>query len=326
MNPHRRISSLAVAGIFGVAALAPMSALAQATYPNKPIRIVVPFPAGTSPDVVARLFADRMAQGLGQPLMIDNRVGAAGMIAAENVARSAPDGYSLLWSVNSLSAFNPHLYAKLPYDALKDFAPVSQVVKVPYFLIARTTLEANNAGELAAYTRTRPGQLNWASSGVGTGPHVVMEYLSSMSGLKGTHVPFKTTGLAEIMSGQMDYSFEASTTAVGAIKSGRVKALGISSSARSPILPDVPAIGESVNGFEAEGWQGVLAPAGTPRPIIEKLNAELVRVANLPEIQQRLKDMVLTPLGTPVADFERLYRDDYEKWGKVIRSANIRVE
>ena len=299
-------------------------AMAQ-TWPARPVRVLVPFPAGSSPDVTLRIVAPRLAEALGQPVVVENRGGAAGIIGAEIVARAAPDGYTLLYPVNSVICANEHLYSKLPYDPLKSFVPVTMTVSFGYVLLARTTFPVNDLRSLIAMARAEPGKLNFGSAGLGAGNHVVMEMLLDMTGTRMVHIPNRDSAVS-VASGESDISMVPSTTAIPLVRGGRTKAFGVTLPARLAALPDVPAIGEVVPGYAADAWHGFLAPAGTPTAVVDRIAFEVGQILRVPEVAQRLRDIGLEPVGDSPAHFAATVRADYDKWGKAIRSAGIRLD
>ena len=307
-----------------VLALAAGAASAQA-WPSRPVRFVVPFVAGSSPDVTARMIAPKLSDALGQPVIVENRGGAAGIIGAELVAKAAPDGYTLLYPVNSVICANQHLYSKLPYDALKSFVPVTMTVNFGYVLLARSNFPANDLKGLIAMAKAEPGKLNFGSAGLGAGNHVVMEMLLDMTGTKMVHIPHRDSATS-VVTGDSDVSMVPATTAIPLIRGGKTKGFGVTLPKRLAALPDMPAIGEIVPGYSADAWHGLLAPAGTPMPIVERLAAETAKVINHPDINKRLMDIGLTPIGDTPAQFAATVKSDFEKWGKAIRAANIKLD
>jgi tripartite-type tricarboxylate transporter receptor subunit TctC len=299
---------------------------AQGRWPEKPIRIVVPFAAGVSPDVVARIVGEPLGRALGQPVVIDNRAGAAGIIGAEIAAKSPADGYTLFMTVNSIMGINPNVYTKLPYDTFRDFAPVTQVALVPYVLITGPNQPDRSLKDLLARARAKPGSVDYGSLGVGSGPHVVMEMMNNMAGVQMVHVPYKGSPLADVMAGQMPLAFEPATTAVPLVKSGKLRALAVTSPKRSPSLPDVPAVAELLPGYDGDGWQGFYVPAGTPKEIVERYNAEIVKVLKLPEVQRKLVELGLQPVGSSVEAFAKVSRQEFEKWGRIAKANHIRID
>jgi tripartite-type tricarboxylate transporter receptor subunit TctC len=307
---------------FACAAFVAISASAQL---QRPIRFIVPFAAGSSPDVTARLIAPRLSEALGQPVLVENRGGAAGIIGAEAVAKSAPDGHTLLYPVNSVICANPHLYAKLPYDALKGFVPVTMTVNFGYVLLARSNFPANDLAGLIALARAEPGKYNFGSGGVGVGNHVSMELLLSLTNMKMVHIPHRDSAVS-VMMGDSDVSLVPYTTAVPLVRGGKTKALGVSLAKRLDALPEVAAIAEIVPGYVADAWHGLLAPAGTPMPMVERLASAVAKVLQMPEVRTRLIDLGLEPIGSTPAEFAASVQADYDKWGRVIRAANIKLE
>jgi len=314
---------LAIAAMLLAAALT-APALAQ-SWPTRPLRFVVPFAAGSSPDVTARLIATRLTESLGQAVLVENRGGAAGIIGAELVAKAAPDGYTMLYPVNSVICANQHLYAKLPYDALKSFVPVTMTVNFGYVLLARANFPANDLKGLIALAKAEPGKLNFGSGGVGVGNHIVMEMLLGLTGTKMVHIPHRDSAVSVVM-GDSDVSMVPATTAIPLIRGGKTKGFGVTLPGRLATLPDVPAIGEIVPGYSADAWHGILAPAGTPQPIVERLAAETAKVLAISDVRARLLDLGLTPIGDTPAQFAVTVKSDFDKWGAAIRAANIKLE
>ncbi len=311
-------AALLLAGWFALPAFAQ-------SWPARPVRFIVPFAAGSSPDVTARLVASRLTELLGQTVLVENRGGAAGIIGAELVAKSAPDGYTMLYPVNSVICANQHLYPKLPYDALRSFVPVTMTVNFGYVLLARVNFPANDLQGLIAMAKAEPGKLNFGSGGVGVGNHIVMEMLLGMTGTKMVHIPHRDSAVSVVM-GDSDVSMVPATTAIPLIRGGKTKGFGVSLPQRLAILPDVPAIGEIVPGYSADAWHGILAPAGTPQAIVERIAAETAKVLAIPEVRTRLMDLGLTPIGDTPAQFAATVKSDFDKWGAAIRAANIKLE
>ena len=302
-------------------------ALAQG-YPSKPVRIVVPSSAAGGTDIVARIISPRLSERLGQQIIIDNRPGAGTMIGIEVAARSPADGYTLLMAPSTL-AINPAIYKKVPYDALRDFAPITQTVSSGAILVVHPSVPVKTVKELIAFTRARQGQLNYASAGAGTYPHMSMELFLSMAGLKMVHIPYKGTGPAmiDMLAGHVAVMSATILTGMPQIRSGRLRGLGITSAARSPIVPDIPTIAEAgVPGYEAVQWYGALAPAQTPKEIVARLHAEITRVLQMPDVKQRFAGDGADPVGSTPEEFGRYIRDETVKWAKVARSAGIKPE
>jgi tripartite-type tricarboxylate transporter receptor subunit TctC len=310
-----------------VLAIAVPAAFAQ-SWPTKPVKIVVPFPAGGPTDVLTRAISERLTAQLGQPVVVENRPGAGGSIGADLVAKSAPDGYTLVMATSSTHSIGPYL-SKLPYDPLKDFAPVAWVGNATNLLTVSNTLGVSSVKELIELAKKDPGKLNYGTSGIGTISHLTSEQFANMAGIRITHVPYKGTQLVvpDLMSGQIALLFDNVMTALPHVRSGKLKALGISSAQRSPIAPDIPTIAESgLPGFESVVWFGVFAPAGTPRPIVERLNAELNKSLQEPVIRERFASLGFEPAGGTPAAFSAVMVRDAEKWSKVIREANVKPE
>jgi tripartite-type tricarboxylate transporter receptor subunit TctC len=303
-----------------------VGARAQDQYPSRFVRLVIPFPAATSPDVVMRIVGPQLGQIWGQQMIIENRVGAAGNIGAGLVASAPPDGYTLLYTVNSVICANPHLYPKMSFDPLKSFVPVSLVVSLGYVLVARNDLPARDLKELIALAKAQPGKLTYSSAGAGVGTHIVMELFLGMTGTSMLHIPMSTPALNAVYGGETDLTMTPYTTGVPAAKGGKARALGVTLGKRLEALSDVPAIGEIVPGYVGDAWHGLFAPAGTPQPIVDKLAADFTKVLAMPEVRKRLMDIGLQPVGTTPAQFATVVRNDHAKWGQVIRNANIKLD
>lgn len=299
------------------------SGRAAESYPAKPLRVIVPFPAGTSPDVVARYLGSKLADRMGQAFVVDNRAGAGGMMGAEAAAKSAPDGYTIFFMVNSIVTMNQFIYKKMPYDPVKDFAPVSIVAGIPYVLIANKDFKARTLAELISAAKANPNAINYASMGVGGARHVIVELMNSMAGIQLTHVPYKSGALVDVIGGQVQLTLEPVTTALEQIKAGSVIALGTTGKRRLPVLPNVPTIGEVLPGFEADGWQGVEVPARTPPEIISRLNREFAAVLALPETAARFETLGIQAWASTPSEMETIIAADIDKWGRVIRNAGI---
>ena len=304
------------------------SAVAQ-TYPSKPVRILIAQAPGSATDVISRVVANRLSEALGQPMVIEAKPGAGGALGTEAAARSAPDGYTLFMGNNSTHGSNPALYAKLPYDAVKDFAPITLVAQVPYVLVVDPSLPATSVAELVALAKSKPGKMNYASAGNGSTHHFCGELLKSTAGLDIQHVPYKGSppGIAGLLGGEVSMMF-ANLTDIGAqLRAGKLRALAVTTAKRAPSLPDVPTLAEAgVPGFEIQSWFALMAPAGTPAPIIARLNAETVKVLARPDVQQTLgaQGLELAP-GTP-EQLAAHIRSEIEKFTRIARAANIRAE
>ena len=325
---HRRNVLLSAAAL--AATVTAPAAFSQA-YPNKPIKMIVPYAPGVSPDVVARLIGDRLGQAIGQPIIIDNRPGAGGMIGAEIAATMPADGYNLLFTVKGVMAIVPHVYPNAKYNALKDFKAVTEILKVQHLITATPGAPYNSMREFIAYAKANPGKIDYASAGTGSHPHVGMETLAQRLGIKLNHIPYKTHPGPDVMAGVVSLYLEASTTAIPSIKGGKIKALATSGAERIPALPDVPTLTEfgadlDPNGVIGDSWHGIFAPTGTSDEIINRLNVELVKIVKTPDIQNRLRTLGLTPTGTTPAVLTAGMASDYAYWGKLIRDMGIKLE
>lgn len=313
---------------FALLAAATLPAQAQTTYPTRAVRLIVPSSPGGGTDISARILAPQLTQFLGQQVIVENRPGAGTMIGGEAVARAAPDGYTLLMGVSTL-AINPAMYKKVPYDALKDLAPISQAVSLSNVLVVHPSLPPRNVREFVAFVKARPGQINFASAGVGTSPHLSMELLLVLARLNMVHVPYKGSGpgVSDLVAGHVPVMMPNMLSAQPHIKSGRLRALGVTGSKRAPGADDIPTIAEAgVAGYEAVQWYGVLAPANTPRDIITKLHAGTVRALQNPDVRQRLLNDGAEPVGSSPEEFSAYLRSETEKWAKVIKAAGIKPE
>jgi len=304
------------------------AARAQQAYPAKPIRLILPFPPGGSTDIVARLIGQKLTESWGQPVLIENRPGAGGNIAAETAARAAPDGYTL-FQVNVANAIGATLYPKLSYDLITSFAPVIQLATTPYVLLAHPTVPAKNTAELLVLAKARPGQLNYASAGGGSATHLSGELLKSMAGVNIVHVPYKGTGPAvtALLSGEVDLYFATVPAALPLVEAKKLRALGVTSARRSPLMRDVPAIAEAgLKGYETSTWHGVLAPAATPADVVVKLNAEIARTLAQPAVKERLVGQGLDPVGGTPEQFGAYLKTEISKWAVVVKASGARPE
>ena len=319
----------ALAVLFATVTLVfPQLAGAQ-SYPSKPIRIICPFPPGGGVDITARAIGLELSKSLGQPVTVENKPGAGGNIGAAETARSAPDGYTLFITLNSLHSINPLLYAKLPFDAMKDFAFITPLVAFSNVLIVNPANPAKTVQELIAQARAQPGKLTYASSGNGTNVHLVAELFKSMAGVDVVHVPYKGSApaLTDMLSGNVTMMFETIPFAISQIKSGKLRALAVTSAKRQPLLLEVPTLAESgLPGFDTIAWYGLIAPAATPRDIVMKLNAESIKGANSKEFRERMEPLgfeIVT--GTPERMADML-RSDAARWAPVIKATGVRIE
>ena len=307
-------------------ALACASAATAQNYPSRPIRYIVPQAPGGSSDTLARIVTQRAAEGLGQQLVVDNRPGATGIIGAEVVARANPDGYTLL-QVATSHATNPAMLAKLPYDTVRDFAPVSLLSQQPNIWLAHPSVPVRSMKELIAYAKSKPREVNFASSGTGGSQHLAGELLKSMTGIEMTHIPYKGSppALVDVLAGRVPLMSSTMPPALPHIKSGKVRAIAVTSAKRSPVLPDVPTVAESgVPGYEAIAWQGLVAPAGTPRPVIARVNAEVVKALKQPDIAAKLNEQGFETVASTPEWFTQYIKSEIAKWSKVIKAAGIK--
>ena len=299
---------------------------AAQSYPSKPVRLVVTFPSGGAPDILARLFADK-AQ-LGQPVVVDNKPGAGGNIGADNVAKSPPDGYSLVMGTVGTHSINGALYSKMSYDMVKDFAPVGHVASAPNLLVVTNSLPVKTVPELISYMKANPNKLSFGSPGIGTSVHVSGELFKSLTGTTMTHVPYKGRQFAipDLVGGQIQVMFDNMPSALPMAKEGKIRALAQTTAKRSPAAPDVPTVAESVPGFEATTWFAVFAPAGTPRDIVMKVNAEMQRVFALPDVQDKLKTLGLDTWISSPEELARLQASEITKWAKVVKESGAKAD
>ncbi len=296
------------------------------SYPSKPVRVVLPFPAGGGADIIVRLLARKLGEGMGQTFVVDNRAGAAGIIGCELVAKAPADGYTLLFGTTGTHTTNPAVFAKLPYDPVRDFATVSLAAESPFVLLVHPSLPARSVKELIAFARTRPGQLNYASAGVGSSAHLGFELFNSMAGIKGEHVPYKGLGpaAADTIAGIITMTWDAIPSSKPMIERGRLRALGIGSLKRSPLLPQVPTIDEAgLKGFELGSWYGLFAPAGTPADIVRQLQREIVKAVSAEDVRSQFAAMGADPVGGTPEEFAAVVQRDLAKWAKVARDVNL---
>jgi tripartite-type tricarboxylate transporter receptor subunit TctC len=312
----------------GTAALPAISRVASAqSYPSRPVRIVVPIAAGGTQDILARLVSQRLSERLGQPFVIDNRPGGAGNIGTEMVARAPADGYTLLL-VSSQNINNVTLYEKLSFNFLHDIAPVAGLIRGPFVVAVNPTVPAKTVPELIAYAKANPGKLNMASAGIGTGPHLAGELFKTMAGVDMVHVPYRGGGpaLTDLLGGQVQVMFPNPASSIAHVKTSRLRALAVTTAARSAALPDMPTVGEFVPGYEASAMFGLGAPRNTPAEIVDKLNGEVNTALADPKLKARLSELDGEPLVVSPADFGKLLAEEVRKWGKVIKSAGIKPQ
>ena len=320
----RALHSILFCGLLAAAA-----AVAAQTYPNKAIRFIMPYPIGGSIDIAGRLVAQRLADNLGQGVVVDNRTGAGGVVGTETAAHAAPDGYTLLMGGTGTLALSPSLQKNLPYDPNRDLTPITLLVTIPYVVVVNPALHANNIRELIALAIAKPGAINYGSGGNGSAPHLAAELFKTMAGVKITHVPYKgsTRAITDTMSGQVQLTFTGIPSAMAYIKSGRLRAIGVTSARRTAALPEVPTIAESgVPGFEVNPWFGVLLPARAPAPLVARLNAEILKVLQMPATRERFAAEGFEAAGNAPAEFAAYIRAEQVKWAKVIKDANIKAD
>ena len=328
LTPYFTRGLLAVTALIGAASASTAQAQTQA-YPNRPIHLLVGLAAGGGTDIIARLTATKLGENLGQQVLVENRVGSGGLIAAEAGAKAAPDGYTILFGAISYSSIFASLYKKLPYDPVKDFAPISLVATFPNVLVVNPNLPVKSVAELLAYGQANPGKLSYGSSGVGSSLHLSMEMLKSMTRLDAVHVPYKggAPATADLLGGQIQAMFDNLPGQINYIKAGRTRALAVTTTKRSPQLPDVPTMQEAgVPGYEVNVWYGMLVPAATPKPIIDKLNTELVKVLNSPEVKERMAKEGAEPMPTTPAEFAAFQKAEVIKWAKVVKDSGATAD
>ena len=304
------------------------AASVTAAYPSRPIRVIVPQSAGGSTDLAARIVMQRLSDALGQPIVVDNRPGAGSLNGTETVAKAAPDGHTLL-AVAASFTINPSLHERLPFDPLRDFVAITRIAALPHILVVHPTLPVKSVKELIALSKAKPGELNYASSGVATSTHLAAELFRHMTGTDMVQVPFKggAPGMVGLLSGQVQLYFATISTALPHVKSGKIRALAVTSAKRSVVAPEYPTIAEAgVGGYEHASWVGVLAPAQTPAPVINRLNAEIVKLVNTQEVKTLLLRDGLEPVGDSTREFGGVIKAEIAKWMKVVRAAGIKPQ
>lgn len=332
---HSRRAALALAASAALALLAGPAA-AQSTWPTKPVRIIVPFAPGGTTDILARAVAPELSRAFGQQFIVDNRAGAGGNVGAEIVARAPNDGYTLLMGTVGTHGINRALYPKLPYDPIKDFVPITLVAAVPNVMEMNVdkakALNINNVADFVKYAKANPGKLNMASSGSGTSIHLAGELFKSMTGSYMTHIPYRGSGpaLMDMVGGNADVMFDNLPSSMQQIKGGKLKALAVTSAQRSPALPDVPTVeeagGPALKGYEASSWFGLLAPAGTPPDIVNRVQQEVAKALNSPAVKEKLVAQGAIPSGNSPADFAKLIDAEHVKWAKVVKASGAKVD
>jgi tripartite-type tricarboxylate transporter receptor subunit TctC len=315
--------------VLAACALAAASGPSLAQYPVKPVRIIVPYPPGGTTDILARLVAGRLTDRLGQSFIVENRPGAAGAIGAQAVAKSAPDGYTLVMGTVSSHGINSALYKSLPYDPVKDFAPVTNVASTPNVITVNPDLPVKTLGELLTLAREKPGKLNFGSTSQGGSPHMSAELLKMLTRVDMVHVPYKGAGpmLADLIGGQVQIGFDNLPSSMGHIRSGKVRAIAVTTPSRWPGAPEIPTVAESgVAGYEVSGWFGLLAPAGTPKPVVDGLYAALSEILRQPEVQKQMLELGAAPVANTPEAFGRQIAGEVEKWRKVVAATGVKAE
>ncbi|WP_066707821.1 Bug family tripartite tricarboxylate transporter substrate binding protein [Curvibacter delicatus] len=317
------VTSMALGAVAGVQAQS-----AAQTFPNKPLRIVVTFTPGGAPDIIARLLGERFTAAWGQPVVIDNKPGSGGNIGADFVAKAAPDGYTLVVGTVGTHSINGALYAKMPYDMVKDFSPVSLLATTPNMLVVHNDVPARTVQELIDLGK-REGKMSFASSGSGTSIHVSGELFKSMTGIDMTHIPYKgrASAIPDLLGGRVTMMFDNMPSSLPLVREGKLRALGVTSLTRSAAALEIPTIAESgLPGFEAVSWFAMFAPPGTPKPVVDKIQAEINRILKMPEVAKRLTDIGLEPVGSTSEDLAAYQRSEIVKWAKVVKDSGARAE
>ena len=315
--------------IGALAVLGALSAPAAAqSWPEKQVNFIVPFSAGGTTDLFGRLLANHMQQKFGKPFIVENRAGAGGNLGAAAVAKAAPDGYTFLVGTVSTHAINPFLYSKLPYDTVKDFQPVSLIARLPNILVVHPSLPANNVAELIAHLKANPDKLSYGSSGAGTSIHLAAELFKIKTGTTMTHVPFRSSGdiMNNLTGGHINLAFDNITLAWPQVKAGRLRALAVSSTARSEIAPEVPTVAETIPGFDATSWHGVFAPAGTPKAIVDAMAAEMKRILELPDVKEKLFEIGAIAAPMTPEEFVKFIDGERTKWAEVVKASGAKLD
>jgi tripartite-type tricarboxylate transporter receptor subunit TctC len=304
-------------------------AVAQQPWPSKPIRYVVPFAAGGTTDILARTISEKLSVALGQPVIVENKPGAGGGLGASEVAKAPPDGYTIMGGTISTHAINATLYSNLPYDPVKDFIAVTLIARVPNMLVINNDIPAKDVAELIKLMKANPGKWSFASSGNGTSQHLSGELFKGMAGVDMQHIPYKGSppALTDVMGGQVNMTFDNITTAWTLAKGGKLRALAVTTAKRSPVAPDVPTLAEAgLVGYEIGSWQGVFAPAGVPPDIVKRLNTEIVKILNMPDVQKKLLDLGAEPVANSTEEFQAFVKTEVVKWGDVVKKSGAKVD
>jgi tripartite-type tricarboxylate transporter receptor subunit TctC len=306
----------------------PATAPAQ-EWPSKPIRIIVPFPPGQGADIIGRLLAERLTPVLGQQVVVDNRPGAGSMVGTAIAAKTPGDGYTLLIGGTSAIVINPHLYADPGYDTLRDFAPITNVASLPMMICVNPSFPARTIQDLIKLAKQRPNDITYGSSGIGSSHHLIQAMFAAAAGIQLTHVPYKgsTASMTDLIAGRIVMLADTMPAVMTHVKSGKARAIGITSIKRSPFFPDVPTLDEQgLKGFDAIAWAGLFAPAGTPTPILDRLNSEAVKALNTPAMQKRFQDLAMISIGDSRADFDRFVKAELARWGKAVKDSGAKID
>lgn len=326
---HRHFGSKLLACIVvawaGICGIGQAPAFAQDKYPNRPIRMIVPFPAGTAPDVSARFVAERMSKTLGQTIIVDNKPGASTIVGAQQFVAARPDGYTVFYTANPTLSINPHVYKKLPYQ-VSDFVPVIRTLAIPFVIVVRPESKFNSLSDLIAEAKRSPGKLNYASFGIASAPHVAMTYFDNNAGISMTHVPYKDGGLIDILSGSVDTAFSPVADVLQYIKTGKLRPLAVSSATRLKSLPDTPAVAEMFRGFDGDSWHGLFVLKGTPQAATNALSAAALGVTASDEFKRFLAEMGLVPAGDAAEQFASFLVNDSRRWEKVVKDNRITAD
>jgi len=318
-----------IACVIGLAFFAFLTATFAQTWPTKPVKWIVPFAPGGTTDILARTISEKLTVALGQPVIVENKPGAGGGVGADFTAKSPPDGYTIMGGTISTHAINASLYKSLPYDPIKDFAPITMIVRLPNLLVVNPEIPAKNVTELITLLKANPGKYSFASSGNGTSQHLSGELFKSMAGVDMQHIPYKGSppALQDVVAGQVAMTFDNITTAWPLAKAGKLRALAVTTAKRSAIAPEIPTLSESgLTGYEVGSWQGVFAPAGTPPAIVARLNAEIVKIINMPEVKEKLIALGAEPVGNSSEEFGTIVKSEVGKWAEVVKKAGAKVD
>jgi tripartite-type tricarboxylate transporter receptor subunit TctC len=318
-----------IARLLGVVVFALSTSAFAQTWPVKPIKWIVPFAPGGTTDILARTIGEKLTVALGQPVIVENKPGAGGGVGAEFTAKAPPDGYTIMGGTISTHAINASLYKSLPYDPIKDFVPITMIVRLPNLLVVHPEIPAKSVAELITLLKANPGKYSFASSGHGTSQHLSGELFKSMAGVDMQHIPYKGSppALQDVVGGQVAMTFDNITTAWPLAKGGKLRALAVTTAKRSEVAPDVPTLSESgLAGYEVGSWQGVFAPAGTPPAIVKRLNAEIVKIINMPDVKEKLIGLGAEPVGNTSEEFAALVKTEVVKWAEVVKKSGAKVD